>query len=278
MLAPSAFLASAAGSSSISSMILPDRCLIEDYTLQQEALEIWQASNPEDPPSGPKATQQKAWDTPVIAGVFSSLLHEASPKCRARLLAAQKKESGAWLNAPSISSLGLRMEDTVITTAVGLRLGSPLCLEHICQHCGQDVDVSGTHGLSCRRSQGRIPRHSALNDVIKRSLAAINIPATLEPKGLCRGDGRRPDGVTIIPWKSGRALVWDVTCHDTFAPSNIPLSCSSAGRVANEAAKNKCRTYADLRQSHHFIPLAMETMGVFGEDTHAFLIEIARRL
>jgi hypothetical protein len=63
-----------------------------------------------------------------------------------------------------------------------------------------------------------------------------------------------------------------------FAPSNIPLSYSSVGRVANEAAKNKCRTYADLRQSHHFIPLAMETMGVFGEDTHAFLIEIARRL
>ena len=45
MLAPSTFLASAAVSSSISSMILPDRCLIEDYTILQEALEIWYASN-----------------------------------------------------------------------------------------------------------------------------------------------------------------------------------------------------------------------------------------
>ena len=178
---------------------------------------------------------------------------------------ACSSEEGEWCLAKCspISTLGLRMEGTVITTAVGLRLGTPLCLEHICQHCGQDVDASGTHGLSCRRSQGQIPRHSALNDVIKHSLAAINIPATLESKGLCHGNGRRPDGVTIIPWKSGRALVWDVTCQDTFAPSNIPLSCSSAGRVANEAAKNKCRTYADLRQSHHFVP---------------FLIEIAHRL
>ena len=124
-------------------------------------------------------------------------------KCRARacLRAAQKKESHAWLNVPP-SSLGLHMEDTVITTAVGLRLGTLLCLEHICQQCGQDVDVSGTHGLSCQRSQGRIPRNSALNNIIKCSLAAINIRATLGPKGLCCGDGRRSDGVTIFPWKS----------------------------------------------------------------------------
>ena len=98
----------------------------------------------------------------MIYGVFSSLLCKAPPKYRAHLLAAQKKESGAWLYAPlppSISSLGLHMEDTVITISVGIRLGSPLCSENICQHCGQDVDVSGTHGLSCWRSQGQIPRH-----------------------------------------------------------------------------------------------------------------------
>ena len=32
-------------------------------------------------------------------------------------------------------------------------------------------------------------------------------------------DGKRLDGVMIAPWRSGRPLVWVVTCPDTFAIS-----------------------------------------------------------
>ncbi|CAH2218448.1 jg8322 [Pararge aegeria aegeria] len=39
----------------------------------------------------------------------------------------------------------------------------------------------------------------------------------LETPGLFRDDGRRPDGMTIVPWSMGRALVWDATCVDTLA-------------------------------------------------------------
>jgi hypothetical protein len=63
-----------------------------------------------------------------------------------------------------------------------------------------------------------------------------------------------------------------MTCHGTFAPLNIPLSCFSAGPVTDELAKIKRKIYAELMQSHHFIPLAMETMGVFEEETLSFLI------
>jgi hypothetical protein len=31
----------------------------------------------------------------------------------------------------------------------------------------------------------------------------------------------RPDGVTLIPWKRGRTLVWDVTCVDTLVSKTI---------------------------------------------------------
>ena len=43
----------------------------------------------------------------------------------------------------------------------------------------------------------------------------------LEPRGLYRTDGKRSDGVTIIPWEMGKQLVWDVTVGDALAPSQM---------------------------------------------------------
>ena len=102
-----------------------------------------------------------------------------SSDCRshASLLAAATKESGAWLHALPVSSLGLRMDDHTTRIAVGLRLGTPLCQPHICHHCGGHVDALTTHGLSCIKSQGHFSRHAAINAIIHRSLAAINVPS-----------------------------------------------------------------------------------------------------
>ena len=57
-----------------------------------------------------------------------------------------------------------------------------------------------------------------LNDILHRALSSANIPSRLEPTGLDRADGKRPDGITMIPWSNGRLLVWDATCVDIFAP------------------------------------------------------------
>jgi len=38
-----------------------------------------------------------------------------------------------------------------------------------------------------------------------------------EPSGLLRTDGKRPDGVTLLPWKQGKCATWDVTVSDTLA-------------------------------------------------------------
>lgn len=171
------------------------------------------------------------------------------------------------------------MDDETIRIAVGLRLGAPLCVQHHCQHCNELVDESGTHGLSCIRSEGRLPRHSDLNLLIQRSLTSINIPSVLEPSGLYRRDGRRPDGLTMIPWLQGRALLWDVTVRDTFAPSYLQLSSSRAGAVADSAAGQKRRMYEDLHlTSHCFIPLAFETAGAFAKDTLVFIRDLSRRI
>ena len=39
------------------------------------------------------------------------------------------------------------------------------------------------------------------NDVIARALTAAGVPVTKEPVGLVRIDGKRPDGLTLIPWQ-----------------------------------------------------------------------------
>ena len=59
----------------------------------------------------------------------------------------------------------------------------------------------------CQFSRGCHARHSALSDIIKRSLDSAKIPSHLEPVALCYHDGERPDGVTVVLWRKGRALV-----------------------------------------------------------------------
>ena len=63
-----------------------------------------------------------------------------------------------------------------------------------------------------------------------------------------------PDDIYIIPWVQGRCLIWDATCHDTFALTNILFSCNGAGIVADRAGANKQIIY-------YFVPIAVESSG-----------------
>ena len=118
----------------------------------------------------------------------------------------------------------------------------------------------------------------AINDLIKRSLATAKITAHLEPVGICRADGKRPDGATVMPWKGGRVLVWDATCPDTFAPSHLQLATREAGAVADQAERRKMAKYIELAATHHFVPVAIESTGVFGPQAHAFFRELGHRI
>ena len=214
-----------------------------------------------------------------MSALAESLLENApDPRARARLLASATKESGAWLNVLPISSLGLRMDNDTIRVAAGLRLGAPLCMPHSCHHCGEEVDCLAMHGLSCRWSEGRHHRHAAVNDIIHRTLAAAKVPSRLEPSGLYRTDGKRPDGITVVPWKSGKLLVWDVTCPDTFAPSYSSIATREAAAVAAMAKERKAVKYVSLSSTYTFTPVVIETSGVFGPRTATFLKDLGHRL
>ena len=83
--------------------------------------------------------------------------------------------------------------------AIGLRLGTAICEPHMCP-CGALVDALGTHALSCKIGLGKHSRHNTINDIVCRSLARADIPSVKKPTGLLRSEGKRPDGLTLIPW------------------------------------------------------------------------------
>jgi len=60
-----------------------------------------------------------------------------------------------------------------------------------------------------------------------------------EPAGLSRDDGKRPDGVTLLPWAKGKPLEWDVTVPDTYADSHLADTATTARPAADKAASNK---------------------------------------
>ena len=279
ILAPSAFLASADGASEIMQQLLPNHLSSVPYLDRDRALSRWKHNVPEDTPIPSVTIRQKSWDQPTVQHQFDTLLDQCTDEIsRSRLLGASSRESGAWLNAPPVSSLGLRLPNDAIRVAIGLRVGAPICLPHTCSSCGKPADKFGHHGLSCRSSQGRIPRHQMLNDIIHRSLASSNISSRLEPSGLYRADGKRPDGVTLIPWSDGKFLVWDATCVDTFCDSHISTSAREAGGAAALAERDKSRKYSHLDRSYLFQPIAVETCGSMGPDSLCFLRDLGRRL
>jgi hypothetical protein len=123
-----------------------------------------------------------------------------------------------------------------------------------------------------------MPRHQALNDLIWRALSKANIPSTKEPSGLSRTDGKRPDGVTLIPWQRGKPLAWDVTVTHTLADSYVNSSALSPGSAAEMAAERKTAKYTTLPDTITFQPVAFETLGPINQTGVEFLVELGHRL
>ena len=125
-------------------------------------------------------------------------------------------------------------------------------------------------------------RFSFLASLIESaSFTTILLKALLKPSksnyGLDQGDGKRPDGLTLVPFSHGKSLVWDATCVDTFAATNILRSASEAGTAASKAEEAKACKYSGLTDRFMVQPIAVETAGVIGPSSLSFLREIGKR-
>ena len=156
----------------------------------------------------------------------------------------------------------------------GLRLGLPVATTGTCV-CGEELDVRGDHALTCGRGVGRGARHKDLNERVRSALNEAGHVSVLEPSGLTRTDGKRPDGVTVMPFKRGLPMAWDVTVVHTCAPSYLPASVYEAGSVAAAAEAKKEAKYASIEGLATFRAIGIETLGVFGPSARGLFDEIA---
>ena len=273
-LASSAFLASAAGT-----QLIQDRILSRTGIVGDDKYDHSLSCRPQDTvPEGPVVNKQSAWDSLTVKKEYAELLDRYSePSHRARLLAASAAHSGDWLHALPLVSCGLHLSDDAVRVAVGLRLGCVICQEHVCR-CGATVDSLGTHAFSCKRSSARIQRHNYINDIIWRALGRAAVPCSKEPQGLLRDDGKRPDGLTLVPWMSGKCATWDVTVVDTLGGAYLQKSAIQAASAAETAAVRKMEKYRSLVQTYQFVPVAMETLGPMCEEAQEFIGDIGHKI
>ena len=168
-----AYLSSVCGSANLSTILLPDR--FADFTGPNDAhflicLDAWKNLSNSVPPDSQSMCHQRNWMSPLDEVSHNEVLSAAHNQVDlARLTAVAAPHSGAFLQAIPMSMIGTRLDDTSFRIAVAIRLGAPVCTPHQCI-CGALVEGTGLHGLSCRKSSGRIARHSAINGLIKTAL------------------------------------------------------------------------------------------------------------
>ena len=106
-------------------------------------------------------------------------------------------------------------------------------------------------------------------------MTRAGIPSVKEPNGLTRSDGKRPDGLTSIPWREGRSATWDVTVINTVATSYLAMS---SVRAASAAATRKDSKYNEISRVHLFYPIAFEIMGPINQAGQDFISDLGRRI
>ena len=116
------------------------------------------------------------------------------------------------------------------------------------------------HGLSCCRSQCLYPKHSLSEcGVVKESLGSAKISSQLEPNGVLRSDSKRPDRLSLVPWKWAQSLVWAITCTYTYAQSHLALV-----GIEELSIYHKRNLYQELDSVYLLVSLAFETSRAFG--------------
>jgi hypothetical protein len=271
-----AFLGSIHGVHDLVFQILPKTDKKVSVHFAEEAIGLWIELNGKTFPT--ETFLQKGWDIINTTRIIANEINLCDKIGSARFLAAQRKESNAWLHAFPSRNIGTFMDNKILQICVANRFGVEIFEKHTC-HCGFIVSNDGRHGLSCAKNKDRFSRHSDLNQIIQRALSSIHISSSLEPCGLLRDDGKRHDGATLIPWSKGQRLIWDVTCVDTLADSYIRKASIIAGSAAEEASKRKHDKYKNLKSANYiFKALAFETLGPWSLECKTFIDFIGAKL
>ncbi|ESO12552.1 hypothetical protein HELRODRAFT_159111 [Helobdella robusta] len=126
---------------------------------------------------------------------------------------------------------------------------------------------------------GPTPTDELLNNLtrfVNLLLSGVCPPA--EPSGIAAHDGKRPDGCTLIPWRAGRCLAWDVTILGTFAERYVQLTSKESGLAATRASDEKIKKYDGALLSMEFLPICIEVLGPMDRNTSGFFNRICKNI
>ena len=129
----------------------------------------------------------------------------------------------------------------------------------------------------CRRAPGRSARHHALNDLVAQCFASAGTPVTKEPTGLFRTDGKRPDGLTLVPWQKRQVIVLGRNCCVRLA-GYVTGSAREAGAAAELSAFRKKEKFASIRSEYLFAPIAVETLGPMNTSACKLFANLGRKI
>ncbi|ESN94478.1 hypothetical protein HELRODRAFT_164331 [Helobdella robusta] len=112
---------------------------------------------------------------------------------------------------------------------------------------------------------------------LRTSFSAL-IPVLKEPSGISALDGKRPDGCTLIPWRAGRCLAWDVTVPGILAERYVHLTSKESGLAATRASDEKFKKYEGTLPSMDFLPVCIEVLGPMDNNTSIFFKKICKMI
>ncbi|ESN91074.1 hypothetical protein HELRODRAFT_182327 [Helobdella robusta] len=116
------------------------------------------------------------------------------------------------------------------------------------------------------------------NSVNAAILGALTELALKELSGIAAHDGKRPDECTLISWRAGRCLAWDVTVPGTFAERYVQLTSKESGLAATRASDEKIKKYDGALPSMKFLPICIEVLGPMDRNTSGFFNRICKHI
>ena len=91
-----------------------------------------------------------------------------------------------------------------------------------------------------------------------------------------RLEGKRPDGLTLVPWCAGKPLTWDVTAVSTLADTHVDSAAREAGAPAEQVAMRKINKIFSLVAILSFpTKIAVEKAGVHNSSVIVFSVPLA---
>jgi len=218
---------------------------------------------------------QKSLTTPIFQSTFLNIITKSSSLTdKSRLQSSSHHFSGDWLHTLPVQSLGLHLSNEEFRIATCLRLGVSIFEPHKCV-CGTLINSFGNHCFACKRNNGKILRHSMVNEAISKGLKSGGCPNLLEPNDV--HENLRPDGVTTIPFRKGKSLAWDFTCPHPMSDSSCKDN-KSCGNLCNNREKRKVSKYQGLTPQYYFKPIAIDTIGAYGKSAEEMIKEIGKRI